>query len=277
MEVWLTQEETDHLNAQYRIDRILHHERSDFQEIVVAESREYGRMLLLDGVIQTTLRDEFIYHEMIAHVPLYTHPNPERVLVIGGGDGGTVREVLRHREVKRVELVEIDGRVVDLSREYLPELARALDDPRVDVRIADGIEHVKTCHDEYDVVLIDSSDPTGPAEGLFTSEFYGNVSRALKDDGLMVAQTGTPFFMPEIVRQTYHAIADQFAFVRLYTASVPTYSMGPFSLTFAAKRNVELKPSRRARGHGKMRYYSPEVHEAAFALPVYLQELLEVS
>ncbi len=273
--MWLTEHETDHLRVQCRVIRTLHREQSKYQDIAVVESREYGRMLVLDGVTQTTLRDEYVYHEMIAHVPLFAHEGPERVLVIGGGDGGTVREVLKHKEVKRVELVEIDERVVEVSRMYLPELSTSLDDPRVTVRIADGIEYIRGCRSEYDVVLIDSSDPMGPAEGLFTSKFYGDVARALRRGGMMVTQSGAPFFMPGLVRETYEAIAERFRSAHLYLANVPSYSVGPFSFVFAAKDHVECEPVRRARSRFKTRYYSSEVHRAAFALPVHIKDLVE--
>lgn len=273
--MWLTERETDHLQVQCRVQRTLHREQSKYQDIAILETREYGRMLVLDGVIQTTLRDEFVYHEMIAHVPLFAHENPERVLVIGGGDGGTVREALKHREVKSVDLVEIDQRVVELSRRYLPELAKSFDDPRVTVRIADGIEHIRQCHKEYDVVLIDSSDPKGPAEGLFTSKFYADAARALRRDGIIVTQSGAPFFMPDLVRETYQAIADRFRSAHLYHANVPSYSVGPFSFVFAAKEYSDHEPVRRPRSRFRTRYYSTDVHQAAFALPVYIKDLLE--
>lgn len=275
LDLWFSEWETEHLRVQHRVDEVLHRERSPYQDIVIAKSREFGRMLVLDGVIQTTLRDEFVYHEMMAHVPLFSHENPKRVLVIGGGDGGTVREVLKHSEVESVHLVEIDERVVELSREYLPELAQGLNDSRVDVRIGDGIEYVKTRESEYDAVIIDSSDPMGPAEGLFTTEFYGNVARALRPDGVMVAQSGAPFFSPELVHSTFQAVAESFNTVHLFKATVPSYSVGPFSFIFATNRpHAVPKPKRQALGRFKTRYYSPDVHEAAFRLPVYLKELL---
>lgn len=276
MELWVSEVETEHVRVQSRVKKMLHRERSQYQDIAIVDTYEFGRMLLLDGVVQTTLRDEFIYHEMLAHVPLFTHEHPERVLVIGGGDGGTVREVLKHREVKTVHLVEIDERVVALSRKFLPELAGSLDDPRVEVRIGDGIEYVKNVSKEYDVILIDSSDPKGPAEGLFTPMFYADAAKALRKDGMMAAQTGAVFFEGELVRDTFHAIATAFPHVHLYTANVPTYSVGPFSLTFATKRRMETKPQpvRRPRPQFKTRYYSQEMHRAAFTLPPYIKNLL---
>ena len=274
MELWFTERETDHLRVQCRIERTLHRERSPYQEIAVVESVEFGRMLVLDGIIQTSERDEFVYHEMLAHVPLFTHPRPERVLVIGGGDGGTVREVLKHPEVRRVHLVEIDERVVAVSREYLPGLAGALSDPRVDVRIADGIAYVKERRQAYDVILVDSSDPVGPAEGLFTAEFYRDAAAALRKEGILALQSESCFFTPGLVQSIYRAVDQHFPSVFLYTASIPTYSTGPWCFTLASKRYLESPAPRRARGRIQTRYYSPEIHKAAFVLPPYLKELL---
>ncbi len=274
MELWLSEIETDHMRVEVRVDNVLFRQRSEYQDVCVVDSRELGRMLLLDGIIQTSLRDEFVYHEMIAHVPLFVHPKPERVLVIGGGDGGTVREVLKHPEVKRVRLVEIDEVVVEASRRFLPELAGKLDDPRVDVKIADGIEYVKNRHQAYDVVIIDSSDPLGPAEGLFTSEFYGNVANVLKKDGVMAVQSESPFYTPELVQSIYRSIGNHFPTVRLYTASVPTYSTGPWGFMFASRKRLDSIAPRRTRPQLKTKYYTPDIHKAAFVLPRYIQEYL---
>lgn len=259
--------------VQHLIEHVLFQGKSEYQDIAVIESREFGRMLVLDGVIQFSLRDEFVYHEMLAHVPLFTHPRPEKVLVIGGGDGGTVREILKHPEVKRVHLVDIDGMVLEVCREFFPELAMSLEDPRVGVHIADGIEFVKEHQQAFDVILVDSTDPEGPAEGLFTKEFYGSVAQALRRGGLMAMQSGSSFFTPRLVRATYQTIASQFAAVQLYLASVPTYSLAPWGFMLAAKRHPVS--GRRQPGSLNTRYYSPEVHKAAFAIPPFMQETLE--
>lgn len=275
MELWLTEIGTDDLRVEFRIERTLFRDRSPYQEVAVVESAELGRMLVLDGIIQTSIRDEFIYHEMLAHVPLFTHPKPERVLVIGGGDGGTVREVLKHPEVKRVHLVEIDEMVVRACREHLPELAGKLDDPRVEVHFADGIEFVKKKRQAFDVILVDSSDPLGPAEGLFTSEFYRDTAEALKKDGILAVQSESPFYTPDLVKAIYDAIARHYASAHLYSAHVPTYSIGPWSFVLATKRYTECRAPKRSRASIRTRYYSPEIHKAAFVLPPYIRELLE--
>lgn len=277
MELWLREKENDDLHIGIRVGRVLHQERSKFQDIAIVDTPALGRMLVLDGVVQTTVNDEFAYHEMIAHVPLMSHPDPRRVLIIGGGDGGTVREVVKHSSVERVDLVEIDQRVIELCREYLPELSSGFDDPRVNVMVADGIEHVKQAQGQYDVVIIDSSDPVGPAVGLFTEEFYRNVNRALADGGLMVAQTESPFLQPQLVKAVTAAVGQAFP-PRSYSylAVVPIYSLAEWSFTVGTKgpdpRSPRLAPD--AELPFRTRYYTPELHRAAFVLPRYVQDLL---
>ena len=231
-------------------------------------------MLLLDGIIQTSVRDEFIYHEMLAHVPLFVHPNPKRVLIIGGGDGGTLRETLKHPSVEEVHLVEIDERVIDASRKYLPELSGGFDDPRAKVVIRDGIEYVAEVKGAYDVILIDAPDPEGAAVGLFSTDFYANARDALGDDGVLAAQTESPFIDPKLVKEIYDRIWAQFPLCRLYTAHVPSYSVGIWSFALALKRPEMFERYRRAGGEFKTRYYNSEIHAAAFALPEYILELL---
>lgn len=277
MELWFKEVENNDTYIGFRVSSVLHRERSKYQDIAIMDTPTFGRMLVLDGIVQTTVKDEFFYHEMIAHVPLFSHPHPQKVLVIGGGDGGTVREVLKHDSVEHVDLVEIDGRVIELCRQYLPELSHALDDPRVDIKVTDGLEYVKTVRNEYDVVIVDSSDPLGPAVGLFREEFYRDVAAALKDDGLMVAQTESPWLTPEVVRDVVKAIGNAFdSHAYLYLTSVPIYSLGQWSFTMGTKG---IDPRRPRLALDEMppietRYYTPEVHAAAFALPRFTRELL---
>jgi spermidine synthase len=274
LELWLTERETDHVLTKCRIDRTLYQGRSKYQHVAVVESREYGRMLVLDGIVQTSIRDEFIYHEMIAHVPLTIHPRPEKVLVIGAGDGGTIREVLKHPEVKRVCHVEIDEMVIEVSRQYFPELAGMLDDPRVEQHITDGIQYVKEQTAAFDAIIIDSSDPLGPAEGLFTEAFYGDAAKALKPDGIMVVQAGPPFYLPKLIRSIYRAIEKSFPTVRLYFASIPTYSAAPYAFVLASRRPLDDIAPRRELAN--LRYWTPEIHRAAFLVPPFLKEMLEI-
>jgi len=279
LQLWLREKENDDLHIGIRVSRVVHRERSRFQDIAIVDTPALGRMLVLDGIVQTTVKDEVAYHEMIAHVPLFTHPDPRNILVIGGGDGGTVREVIKHPGVERVDLVEIDERVIAVCREYLPELSGGLDDPRVRVIVADGIEYVTNVRGKYDVVIVDSSDPIGPAVGLFTEQFYRNVHRALADGGLMVAQTESPFFTPDLVQAVTAAIGRVFPpRAHLYLANVPIYSIADWSFTMGTKGPDPLSP-RIAPGEKlpfPTRYYTPQLHRAAFVLPRYVQELLDL-
>ncbi len=188
-DIWYTEKYDDVLGLTFKIKSMLHSEQSDFQKVEVIDTEAYGKMLLLDGLVMTTEKDEFFYHEMITHVPMLSHPNPERVLVVGGGDGGTVREVLNHPSVKEVVLCEIDKAVIDVSRKYLPSIAGKLDDNRVKINVEDAVEYMKRQKNTFDVILIDSTDPLGPGVGLFTKEFYTNVKNALKENGVMAAQS----------------------------------------------------------------------------------------
>ncbi|NLN28275.1 MAG: polyamine aminopropyltransferase [Firmicutes bacterium] len=271
---WLDARDSDTLMIRHRVVNSVHKERSAYQEIEVIDTVDFGRMLLLDGIIQTSVRDEFIYHEMLAHVPLFVHPNPKRVLIIGGGDGGTLRETLKHPSVEEVHLVEIDERVIDASRKYLPELSGGFDDPRAKVVIRDGIEYVAEVKGAYDVILIDAPDPEGAAVGLFSTDFYANARDALGDDGVLAAQTESPFIDPKLVKEIYDRIWAQFPLCRLYTAHVPSYSVGIWSFALALKRPEMFERYRRAGGEFKTRYYNSEIHAAAFALPEYILELL---
>lgn len=194
MDLWFSELHTPYVKFSIKIDKQLHSEQTEFQRIDIFESKEFGRMMVLDGYVMLTEKDEFIYHEMIVHVPMVVHPNPKRVLIIGGGDGGTARELLRYKNVESVDLVEIDERVVDISRKYLPQTACSFDDERLHCYFEDGLKFIRHCNNEYDLIIVDSTDPFGPGEGLFTKEFYGNCYKALKEDGIMVNQHESPFY-----------------------------------------------------------------------------------
>lgn len=279
MELWFKEVETKDLHIGFRVRHVLHRERSEFQDIAIMDTPSFGRMLALDGIVQTTVNDEFFYHEMIVHVPLMSHPHPERVLVIGGGDGGTVREIVKHNSVQHVDMVEIDGRVIELCREYLPELSHALDDERVRIHVADALEYIKNVEPEtYDVVIVDSSDPLGPAVGLFKQQFYEDVARSLKPGGLMVAQTESPWLTPDVVRDIVAAVGRAFpGGAHLYMTTVPIYSLGQWSFTVGTKGSDARHPHRQANARlpEDLRYYTPDIHRSAFALPRYVQLLLE--
>ena len=275
-DLWFTERQTPDLAISLRVTRTLHAETTPFQELMVAETASFGRLLALGGTVQLTERDEFFYHEMIAHVPLSAHPEPRRVLVIGGGDGGTVREVLRHPGIEHVDLVEIDEAVVNAGRTYFPTLSSGLDDPRVAVHLEDGIAFVEQAPEgSYDVVLVDSTDPVGPAVGLFRSSFFGAVARALGPDGILSAQSESPLLHGRLIGETAQEMRSAFDRIALYLCPVPTYPSGQWSFLAGSKGGVDVshpRPGVRLEG---TRYYTPQVHEASFCLPPYAAVHLE--
>ncbi len=275
MELWYSEKQTKDLGITCKVRETLHVERTRFQHLAVLDTYEFGRMLVLDGAIQTTIRDEFIYHEMIVHVPLFTHGNPRRVAIIGGGDGGTVREVLKHPSVEEVVLVEIDGKVIEASKRFLPEISCGLEDERVTVIIGDGIKHIKENKGQYDVVLVDSTDPVGPATGLFSQEFYKNVYEALGEDGLFVAQTESPFFNGEFVAQIFTSVSNVFPICRLYLTDIPTYPSGFWSFTMGSKKYDPLQVNTEEIPEISCKYYTPDLHKSAFTLPRFVKELVQ--
>jgi spermidine synthase len=275
MELWYTEKQTENFGITAKITRTLHTEETEFQKLDMIETVEWGRMLVLDGMVMTTIRDEFVYHEMISHVALNTHPNPKNVLVVGGGDGGAIREIIKHPSVEKAVLAEIDGRVIEVSKQYLPEIAGALDDPRVDVRVIDGIKHIQESKDTYDIILVDSTEPVGPAVGLFARDFYQGIYEALKEDGIMVAQTESPFFNADLIRRVYRDIATIYPIARLYTASIPTYPSGLWTFTMGSKKYDPLQVDESKLKDLDTKYYSPRIHKSIFQLPKFVEELLK--
>ncbi|NLG84098.1 MAG: polyamine aminopropyltransferase [Firmicutes bacterium] len=273
MELWFTEKQTEGLALSLLVTRTLHRERTPFQDLAVLETVQYGRLLVLDGVVMLTEADEFIYHETIAHVPLLLHPEPRIVLVIGGGDGGTVREVLKHPSVEKVVLAEIDERVIEASRRFFPTLSTGFTDPRLQLAVGDGIEHVRNHPGTYDVILVDSTDPVGPGVGLFEADFYRMAAAALRPGGLLAAQTESPFVNRELIRHIHKNMKEAFPFRRLYLAPIPTYPAGWWSFTLAAEAEVNPLEPRILPGLAT-KYYTPEVHRAAFALPPFVAELV---
>ncbi|HHU82536.1 MAG TPA: polyamine aminopropyltransferase [Firmicutes bacterium] len=274
MELWFTEKQTPSLALSCLVKSTVYREKTKYQDLAILDTVEYGRMLALDGIIMTTEKDEFFYHEMITHVAMHTHARPEQVLVVGGGDGGTVREVLKHPTVSRVVLAEIDEGVVNAARKYLPTLAQGLSDPRVEIQITDAIVYVREHPGEFDVVIVDSTDPIGPGVGLFTREFYQDVAKALKDGGIMVAQTESPVNNKDLIQKIHRNLQGVFPLIRLYLGPVPTYPSGLWSYTLCSKG-----PDPVAVPDGKFlaletKYYTPEVHRSAFALPLFVKEWL---
>ncbi len=274
---WIEERFWDFFATRFRVKEALFSGQSPFQRVQVVDTEGHGRMLWNDGLVMISERDEFIYHEMIAHVPLFVQPDPRRVLVIGGGDGGTVREVLKHRSVERCTLVEIDEMVVEACKRYIPQTASSLDDPRVTVTIADGVEFVAKTKERFDVVIVDSTDPIGPAQPLFGSDFYGNVRKVLTDNGIVVSQGESAFYSMETQKSLLGILAALFERVNLYNYTNMTYPGGLWSFTFASKgpRPVtDFAPSRVRASGIEFKYYNSSVHRAAFALPQFMRKEL---
>lgn len=275
LELWYTEEQTENQRFSCRVTRTLHTELTPFQKLDVFETAQWGRMLTLDGLVMTTDRDEFVYHEMITHVPLFTHPHPEYVAVVGGGDGGAIREILKHQSVKRATLIEIDGRVIEAGKEYFPAISAGLADPRVEIRVEDGIKHIAEAKNRYDVIIVDSTDPIGPAVGLFAEEFYRNVFAALREDGLFVAQSESPFYHADLIRNTFATVRGIFPVTRLYLAAVPTYPSGLWSFTVGSKKYDPAAVNADRELPFETKYYTPELHRGAFALPRFVADLVQ--
>lgn len=263
----------------FEITETLAEEETDYQKLAIYRTPALGRVLTLDGAVQTTEADEFYYHEMIAHLPLFAHGAARRVLIIGGGDGGTLREVLKHREVERATMVEIDSRVVELSRQHLPGLSDgAFDDPRANLLIGDGTRFVKESGDAFDVVIIDSTDPIGPSIPLFEEPFYRDCARLLGADGILIRQAGVPFFQRDEYRDTYDMLRNAFQAARVALAAVPTYCGGHMALALASNNTDGLDRNRASLANAfgaagiETRYYTPAIHESCFVLPAFMSK-----
>ena len=271
----------DNYGQFFKIETMLHEFRTEHQHLVIFENARMGRVMALDGAIQTTEADEFIYHEMLTHVTILAHGSARNILIIGGGDGGMLREVCRHDSVDRITMVEIDQAVVDMCKEYLPNHSSgAYDDPRVNLVIDDGMRFMANCTEKFDVIISDCPDPTGPGEVLFSEGFYQACHRCLTDEGIFVAQNGTPFLQIDEVKTTAKNIQELFADWHFYHAAVPTYIGGSMTFAWAAK-NPQLRKQpldilrQRFAGSGIVtRYYNADIHQAAFALPQYVLQAI---
>jgi len=266
MELWFDELHTENARLGFRIKSELEHVRSVYQDIHLFDTVDFGKLLVIDGTVQTTERDEYIYHEMIVHVPMLTHPDPRKVLIIGGGDGGAARETLKH-EPEEVHVVEIDEEVVSLSKKYLPLLSSAYKDSRVKLHIGDGIKFVKE-NSGFDVIIVDSTDPVGPAEGLFKFEFYKNLKNALSEKGVVVQQCGSPFYHPEEACGALRELSKTFKYVKLYLAYIPTYPSGMWAFVIASNESITM---RRAQNF-KTRYFNSEIYYSAMVLPQFINE-----
>lgn len=279
MELWYSELHTADVKLSIKVERQLYSAHSEYQRIDIYESNEFGRFLTLDGCMMLTEKDEFIYHEMITHVPMAVHPNPRNVLIIGAGDGGVVRELTHYKSVEHIDLVEIDEMVIDVCKQYLPKTASYFDDERVHIHIEDGLKYIRSCENQYDVIIVDSTDPFGPGEGLFTKEFYGSCYKALREDGIMVNQQESPFYADDVaaMQRAHKRIVESFPISRVYQAHIPTYPSGHWLFGFASKQYHPVSDLKAAAWEAQgisTRYYNPNLHIGAFSLPTYVEQLL---
>ena len=272
-ELWLSEYSTDSLKLSLRVKNILHSEKTPYQDLIIADTHEYGRTLMLDGAFQLTERDEFTYSEMMSHVPLCAHENPERVLIIGGGDGAIMREVLRHECVKKCTLIDIDERVIESSKKYLPFAGCSFSDSRADVKCMDAMKYIRETDERYDVVIIDSTDPVDFAAGLFQSGFYSDVKRVMNQNAFLSELTESPFTDTNLMRQAIHEMRKVFPLVRMYWGVVPTYPSGMWTYGLSCM-NENANPSEPVRNVKGTRYYTNEIHKASFILPPFLEDLI---
>jgi len=283
-ETWF--EETLHrgYGQRFLVTRTLFRQKTEYQELAVHETPAFGRILTLDGICQTTERDEFFYHEMMTHLPILAHGAARRVLIIGGGDGGILEEVLKHRAIERATMVEIDPAVIEIAKTYLPSIpGRAFEDPRTNLIIGDGVKFVADTDEKFDVIMVDSTDPIGPAEVLFQTDFYAQCKRCLSPRGILVTQNGVPFLQQDEFTTTYRRMRPLFPDAGFYFVAVPTYVGGLMSLAWAsldpANRQVDRAAlaQRFAEARIDTRYYTPDIHAGAFAMPAYLQKLVDAA
>jgi len=283
-DIWFT-ERNDNIATSFRhIGDPLFRKKSSFQKVEIYDTYQYGKMLTCDGVAMCAEADEYAYHEMIVHVPMLTHPNPKNVLVIGGGDGGTVRELVKHDSLEKVTLVEIDEVVIEASKMHLPTLSSAFDHSKLDLHISDGIQYVKKSPDQsFDIVIVDSTDPVGPAKGLFTETFYRDVHRVLKPEGLMITQSESPRFTISVFQDIYQCYRKVFGkdSVHCYLAYIPIYPSGMWSFSYCIRgdihpiKNLDQQRVKQFSAEHNLQYYSDQIHYAAFILPQFVKDLLK--
>lgn len=280
LDLWYTENHTDNVKFSIKTKKHLHSEQTPFQQIDFFESDEFGTFFTLDGLMMVNEKDEFVYHDMITHVAMATNPNIKKVLVIGGGDGGTVRELTRYASIEQIDMVEIDERVVRLSQQYLPITASKLEDPRVTLLFEDGLAYVKNKEaGYYDLILVDSTDPIGPGEGLFSHDFYNNCFRVLTDDGILINQHESPYYegYAHEMKRAHSKIKGLFPITRVYQFHMPTYPSGHWLFGFASKSFDPLKDADLDAWNKlgiKTKYYNTDIHTGAFMLPTFVKEML---
>ncbi len=282
MDLWYTEKHTENLGLTLRVSQTHISVASPYQKLMIIETPEYGKVMLLDGLVMLTERDEFVYHEMLAHPSLYTHPNPEKVLIIGGGDGGTLREVVKHPRVKRAVLVEIDKMVIAASKEFFPHVASGFNSSKAEVIVTDGIRYVQETKEKFDVILIDSTDPIGPAEGLFHIDFYRDCYNILNEDGILTTQSETPFIkhFADVIPNVLRDFGTLFPISKLYLASIPTYPSGLWSFCMGSQKHDPETAFQRdiyKQDALKLDYYNDRIHQAAFCLPNFIEKLTQKS
>jgi len=280
MELWFSEHHTKNVKLSLKIKEQLVNTQSDFQHIAIMDSEEFGRILSLDGCLMVTEKDEFIYHDMMVHVPMATNLNIKNVLVIGAGDGGTIRELTRYQSIEHIDMVEIDPMVVEVCKKYLPQTACKLNDPRVHIYYEDGLKFVRRKENAYDLILVDSTDPFGPGEGLFTKEFYGNCYHALTDKGILVNQHESTFYdsYVQAMKRAHKRLVEIFPIARVYQAHIPTYPSGHWLFGYASKHFDPIKDLQEEEWNMlgiQTRYYNTDLHKGCFAIPNYVKEQLD--
>jgi len=280
MELWYTEKHTLHSGITIKVKETLKTTTTPYQQLSIIDTQEFGKLMLLDGLVMLSEKDEFCYHEMLAHPPLYTHPLPEKVLIIGGGDGGTLREVVKHPCVKEVVLIEIDEEVINASKQFFPYIASGFSSPKAKVIVGDGIQYVKETKETYDIILIDSTDPVGPAEGLFSMDFYTSCYNLLNQEGILTVQSETPFIKSyaKIIGEVNKLFRNIFPIVNLYLTNIPTYPSGLWTFTMGSKVNHPIKNFQNNRFQADnmhLNYYNKSIHSAAFCLPNFIADLVK--
>lgn len=280
MELWFTEKHTSNVKFSIKVDRQLFCGQSEYQRIDIFDSQEFGRFLTLDGNMILTEKDEFIYNEMIVHVPMAVHPSVKKVLVIGAGDGGVLRELCRYSQIELIDMVEADELLVEVCKKYLPQTGCGFSDSRVKIYHQDGLRYIRKCENEYDLIIVDPTDPFGVGEGLFSKEFYGNCYKALREDGIMVNQHESPFYGEDVyvMNRTHKRIVGSFPITKVYQAHIPTYPAGHWLFGFASKKYHPIKDLDAVRWNSlsiDTKYYNTRLHVGAFALPNYVESVLK--
>ena len=270
-ELWLSEYSTENLKLSMRVKSLIHTEKTPYQDLLIADTYEYGRTLMLDGAYQLTEKDEFTYSEMMSHVPICAHPDPQNVMIIGGGDGAIMREVLKHSCVRKCTLIDIDERVIESSKKYLPFAGCSFSDSRADVKCMDAMKYIRETGERYDVVIVDSTDPVDFAAGLFQAGFYDDVKRVMTDSAMLTELTESPFTDTDLMTQAIREMRKVFPCVRMYWGVVPTYPSGMWTYGIASMRETDFAPVRTVT---PTKYYTNDIHRASFILPPFLEELI---